>query len=914
MPEFPVQFNIKTQSEANPEAVISTTCVRFTVLTSRMIRLEFSPVNRFEDRPSQIAWYRLQPLPTFDVHRSGISVEVITDNLHLRYIPTKEGEAFSQNNLSIVVKATGSTWQFGQEESQNLKGTLRTLDGVDGQIPLDDGLLSRAGWHVIDDSHGLVFNQQGWLEDRGVAEGSSDLYFLGYGHDYQACIKDYYQVSGPPALVPRWVLGNWWSRYWEYTQQDLQNLMLEFKAHEVPLSVCIIDMDWHLTKIGNQSGVWTGYTWNRELFSDPQGILKFLHEMGLKSALNLHPALGVYPHEEMYPQMARAMGIDPASQVPVQFEIENPEFAKSYFEILHHPQEEQIGIDFWWMDWQQGNPSKLPGLNLLWWINHLHFLDLGRDHRKRSFIFSRWGGLGNQRYPIGFSGDSVISWDSLGFQPYLTATAANVGFGWWSHDIGGHMSGITDAELYTRWVQTGVFSPVMRLHSTKNPFLERRPWGYDTDTFHCVKSAMQLRHALIPYLYSMAWRDHNQGIPLTRPMYHLYPEVEQAYACPNQYAFGSELLVAPFLTPKDADTRLSRQVLWLPEGTWFNFFTDHKYSVSNTSGEWFGLYGELDEIPVFAKAGAILPLGPNVGWGGISNPEKLILHIYPGADNQFNLYEDDGETPAYQSGSYSITRYCQTWKSSDATWEQTFTIDPVQGNSEYIPARREYELRFKAIQKPSRVKILLNGKNVKVQVDYSSDDQYLRLAGISLTPLDSLAVILSGVRIAYVENYHILELKKLVNSFRLGNDLKSEIFTRSAEIAANPLLLATYQFALTCTQMRALVETLLGAGIEQYTKAGEELLIVWNNTGRKEFSWLISGERLPWGAGEHYRLEQGNVPVFQAIRPGEEYQLKRWRHEFKFTTMIQVDFASLLRASIIYNPKKTQQISSLRWS
>jgi alpha-glucosidase (family GH31 glycosyl hydrolase) len=290
------------------------------------------------------------------------------------------------------------------------------LDQADGPIPLEPGLISRSGWSLVDDTQGLVFNDNGWLEPRNSGVSYEDLYFLGYGKDHQACLKDYCKVSGPTPVVPRWVLGNWWSRYWEYRQEELASLMLEFKSHEIPLSVCIIDMDWHITKTGNACSGWTGYTWNRELFPDPQGFLKFLHDLGLRSALNLHPAEGVHAHEEMYAQMAQATGIDPTTREPVRFDLENPDFIEPYFRHLHHPKEAE-GIDFWWMDWQQGNPSRIPGLNLLWWINHIHYFDLGRDKQKRSFVFSRWGGLGNHRYPIGFSGDSVVSWRSLAFQP-----------------------------------------------------------------------------------------------------------------------------------------------------------------------------------------------------------------------------------------------------------------------------------------------------------------------------------------------------------------------------------------------------------------------------------------------------------------------------------------------------------------
>ena len=131
--------------------------------------------------------------------------------------------------------------------------------------------------------------------------------------------------------------------------------------------------------------------------------------------------------------------------------------------------------------------------------------------RRRPFVFSRWGGLGNHRYPIGFSGDTVIHWGSLAFQPYFTSTAANVAYGWWSHDIGGHFYEDGTPELYLRWVQFGVFSPIFRLHSTNKPALDRRPWSKPERIYHAARDAMQLRHALIPYIYSMAWRAHQTG-------------------------------------------------------------------------------------------------------------------------------------------------------------------------------------------------------------------------------------------------------------------------------------------------------------------------------------------------------------------------------------------------------------------
>ena len=264
---------------------------------------------------------------------------------------------------------------------------------------------------------------------------------------------------------------------------------------------------------------------------------------------------------------------------------------------------------------------------------------------KRPFIFSRWGGLGGHRYPIGFSGDTVIGWDALDFQPGFTAVAANVGYGYWSHDIGGHMGGVEDDELYTRWMQYGVFSPIFRMHCTSNPFHERRPWGRGPAAEKAATSALQLRHALIPYIYSMSWRNYSTGQTMICPIYYTHPNEDTfSMSALGAYWFGSEMLAAPFTQPAHKETGLSKNTIYLPEGLWFNFFTGEKVEGNG----WKNIYGTLDDIPVYAKAGAIVPMSEENDWGHTAKSASPELIIFPGADNTFELYEDDGETNDYQ--------------------------------------------------------------------------------------------------------------------------------------------------------------------------------------------------------------------------------------------------------------------------
>ncbi len=792
-------FEFTTEPVAKAAAVVRAAGVRFTVLTPRLLRLEYDPSETFEDRPSQAFWFRRQPVPAYKQRRTAGELEIETGALKLVYQDSPAG--FTPHTLSIELKGAGVTWHYGDRPEGNLRGTGRTLDDANGAIPLEPGLVSRQGWAVVDDSQSLVFNPQGWLQAR-PAQGALDLYFFGYGHAYADCLKDFTRLAGDVPLVPRWMLGNWWSRYWAYSEKELKALVEDFRQHEIPLSICIVDMDWHLTQTGNASTGWTGYTWNRGLFPDPPAFIRWLHQQGLHTALNLHPAEGIHPHEEAYPQVAAHMGIDPASQAPVPFDIADPHFMRGYFDILHHPLE-ALGVDFWWIDWQQGTGSKVANLDPLWFLNHLHFADAGRDKRHRPAIFSRWGGLGNHRYPIGFSGDSIISWDSLAFQPYFTATAANVSYGWWSHDIGGHQRGQEDRELYTRWVQFGVFSPILRLHCTNNPYLERRPWGYDAEVLRVTRQALQLRHALIPYLYSMAWRSTARALPLVTPMYYAWPEEEDAYHCPDQYCFGSELVAAPFVTPCSPETRLSRGSVWLPEGDWFNFFSGETFK----GGQWHPLFGSLEEIPVFARAGGIVPLGALTGWGGIDNPGELSLALFPGADNRFELYEDDGVSQGYKEGRACFTAYEQTW----AEGELRFTIQPTHGDPSLAPASRRYTLAWRGLRQPEGIELTIDGTPFAPITRYDPSSETFSLEKIELGRSSRLSLRLAapaGQSLLAKRDRTRETLRKLLRAFRCNPDLKRELDARLEELIANPALLTSYARQLTEAQTGTLLQML----------------------------------------------------------------------------------------------------------
>lgn len=657
------------------------------MLADGLVRLERAENGVFEDRASAFAINRQLPVPPFEVIESDAHLEVITDRLHLVY----DRGPFSTSGLSVLVRGAvstwHSTWRYGDVPAGgdgNLGGTARTLDEIDGALPLEAGVLSRNGYAMIDDSSSPVLDSDGWLSPRDAS--AQDLYVFAYGRDYSQALQALYALSGPQPLLPRWALGNWWSRYHRYSAVEYSALLDRFAAEAIPFSVAVLDMDWHLVDLDPKHGSgWTGYTWNRELFPDPPGFLRELHERGLKVTLNDHPADGVRAFEDAYPEMAKALGIDPASERPVAFDVTDPEFLQAYFDILHRPLEEQ-GVDFWWLDWQQGPHSRIAGIDPLWMLNHFHFLDSARDGR-RPLTFSRYAGPGSHRYPVGFSGDTVTTWASLDFQPEFTSTASNIGYGWWSHDIGGHMGGIKDDELATRWVQLGVFSPINRLHSVLSPFTSKEPWQFGVQAQQAMTGALRLRHRLLPYLHTMNHRAAHQGIPLVAPMYYEHPWSEEAYRARNQYAFGSQLLVAPITTPADRQLLLGSVTAWLPPGTWVDVFTDLVYDGDRE----MRLHRGPDGIPVLARAGAIVVLDATQAPGNsTANPDALEVLIVVGDDGAFELIEDDGVGPGDDPS---------RWAHTPISFEQAtgvLRLGPARGNTGCLPERRSWTLTFLA--------------------------------------------------------------------------------------------------------------------------------------------------------------------------------------------------------------------------
>ena len=735
---------------ADPDAVVQMGNARFTVLTSRLIRMEWSENGKFEDRATFGVVNRNLPVPDYKVSKNQRKLTINTGDLLLTYGGNGK---FSEENLSVsfsipYTDEKGKTrerkvvWVPGADDSGNLLGTMRTLDKCDGARPAksyDKGVISRDGWAVLDESgRPLLVEDESdwgeWVEERDSSD-RQDLYIFAYGHDYKDAVTDFTKISGKVPLPPKYAFGYWWSRYWQYSDYEFIDLAKEMMSYNIPIDVMVVDMDWHETwslrktkaprdEYGQRIG-WTGYTWQKQLFPSPSNFLEEIHRLGLRTSLNLHPASGIQPYEECYDRfvgdyLSRTDKYDgpegyvgkDGKEVSVPFRITDRDWADAYFNSVIHPLESQ-GVDFWWLDWQQWRQCKyMPSVSNTFWLNWTFFNDKVRQSRTlgqyadRPMIYHRWGGIGSHRYQIGFSGDTYDSWDVLAYLPFFTSTASNVCYGYWGHDIGGHMQKKdheTDPELYTRWLQYGVFTPIFKTHSTKTRFLERRIWTFP-EYFGAMRDAIRLRYTLSPYIYNAARQTYDTGISMCRPMYYDYPEADEAYEYRQQYMFGDDILATAVCQPADSVTGLSETTIWFPEGNdWYDMATGKVYE----GGSVASLRYTVDENPYFVKAGSMIVMASETIRSLQEKSNEFRIFVAPGTCGESSavLYEDDGETQAYAE------EFARTEISRVADGRTVrITVGPRTGNYKGMQDTRKIALTLEGVLPVSEVKV--NGKEV----------------------------------------------------------------------------------------------------------------------------------------------------------------------------------------------------------
>jgi len=516
-----------------------------------------------------------------------------------------------------------------------------------------------------------------WL----VPGSSLDLYVTPTA-SLQRATEAYADLTGRPPVPPRWALGYMQSRWGWRDRAYIEDALKQFVDRKLPVDAFIFDFEWYTPQ--NDYAVpaagatgYSDFSFNPALFPDPAKELAELHAQGIHVVGIRKPRLGNLEALNDLRQRGWITAIDSAvaggrggrgrGTEQRLLDYSKPEvrdwYARQMTPLL------KDGIDGWWNDegeqtytmytyWNQSEAQALAAVNpegRLWTIN-------------RAFQ------PGMQRYgAAAWAGDFLNNWQGLAQTPTRLLNWSLAGMDYSACDIGGFQGNIS-AELLTRWMQAGVFFPVMRSHSS-NTVTPRFPWLYGDQAEGYIRKALDLRYRLVPYYYSLAHEASEKGTPLMRPLAMEFPDDAQAANLSDQWLMGEGLMAAPVLTASSGagdESSGTKRTVYFPKTTW--------YTLDSNKGQDGGKSVEMvipwDQVPTFVRAGTILPLAPVIQHTDDLPGGPLDLQIYPGADGGFTLTEDDGKSTAYMTGQMRQTTF--TWK--DATRTLTWKIaGPYQG-------------------------------------------------------------------------------------------------------------------------------------------------------------------------------------------------------------------------------------------
>ena len=729
-------------AEAGSTSTVVDGPTRFELITPSLVRIEYAADGAFEDRSTLTTEGQLAtgPVP-FETKVKGDTRIIRTSQLTLRW--RRDSGPLVADGLRVRVGKRKLTPTPGPNP-EPLGGWRRSLDFVDKEVPLHEGILSRAGWYLLDDTATALVSGDDFEVRPERTSDYQDLYLFAYGNDYMRALQDLRVLTGPAPMLPRKAFGVWFSRWWPYGAGDWRKLVARFRKEDVPLDTITLDTDYKqihdaaaaataAQRVGapDSNYSWNGWDWNRELYPDPPDFFRWAHSAGLEVGLNVHPSISSTDPRFAETQAESGGGLvadpscenvqaDPNGECMV-FNWADPRQLAAYFG-LHRPFEKD-GVDFWWLDWCcDGSNAIAPGLTADTWINRAYYRRQ-RDRGSRWPAFSRIGGsrgggqsatplgtgaFAEHRYSIQFTGDTCATWPLLSFAAEYTAAAGSIGLPYVSHDIGTFHGAASPSacdpgagpvvvprekilpdDMYARWVQLGTFQPLDRLHSHHGL---RLPWEYSRDTERIASRFLRLRGRLAPYLYTLADEAHETGVPMVRAMYLQWPALEAAYRHPSQYTLGSDVLVAPVAKPGASP----RSEVWFPPGRWVDWFTGETHRGPATEN----LKVPLSRMPVFVRAGGIVPLQQSLPSTPVGPPRSITLSAQSGT-GETTLYDDSGRGFGYKKGKSTLTSITQR-RVAGVT---EFTVGAAIGGFGSAPRKRSYEIRLVGVPRPGLVTI-----------------------------------------------------------------------------------------------------------------------------------------------------------------------------------------------------------------
>lgn len=625
-----------------------------------------------------------------------ITGEADNDLRHIDYALPRNGK------IEQRFEASGDEAFYGLGQHQNgrldQRGRLVRLQQTNGDVGVPM-LVSSAGY-------GILWNNASVTEiDLGMPQASSRLVFRSeagsgvdyhffYGPDLDQVIAGYRAVTGDAPLMARWTWGLWQSKERYQTQEELVGIAERYRAMRVPIDVVV--QDWQYW----QPGQWGSHQFDPKRYPDPKAMIARLR------ALDMHTAISVWPRFDI--GTANLAALDAAGAAyPRVYRNVYPAGEGRWYDpfsargrALYWRQISdalgRIGFDAWWLDASEaelgGRWGEMrdvttgagPGAELYNAYPLMHTSAVHDGARadypgKRPVILTRSAFAGQQRNAaITWSGDIHGSWDVLKAQVPAALNFSLSGIPYWSSDTGGFFGGEPRdpayAELFTRWLQFAVFTPMFRIHGT-GPGKEI--WAFDAGVQPNLVDAVRLRYRLLPYIYSLSWQITDRRATMMRPLVMDFAGDREARLSDDQYMFGPAFLVSPVLEKAVATRRVQ-----LPgDADWYDFWTGARLRPGVMDAD-----TPIGHIPLHVRAGTILPLGPVVQHSGERPDAPLEIRVYRGRNGSFELYEDEGDGQGYRAGARSVIRF----NLDDASG--VLTIGRREGRYKRMPAKRVFRV------------------------------------------------------------------------------------------------------------------------------------------------------------------------------------------------------------------------------
>ena len=720
----------------NNRFIVKGTNYRFTVLTPRLIRIEYNKNGAFEDRATSLVVNRTFGDSNFSRTEDEVSLTIGTEYFTLTYIKDRP---IAGNNIKVTINGTDKEWYPGHKEIRNVGSITYSLDDLSTNLKLGKGLYSMDGFVVIDDSKNFVIENEAFLP----REETTDLYLFAYRNDLGLCLQDYFTLTGYPPMIPRYALGCWWYKNDVYNMTSIDDTLKKFNDNKIPISIFLLGDKWH-NNIEN-------YMYDRNLF-DVQTLNRYYFSKPQVFGLTITPELPISNNDPLYNTVAQYIQANKngISLIPLNNNTINIYLNLIVNNLL------SSGIKLFNIDYY--NPQDTQGLFLL---NHYHYAIANMN--ERGIILSRNPGVAPHRYPVIYTGKTKVSWDTLKVLPSYNNSAANMGVCWLANAIGGYYSGIEDDELFIRYIQFGVFSSIFLLAGDTGKYYKREPWKWNPLIMNVIREYMQLRNKLVPYIYNESYLYHKYGVPLVQPLYYKYPKIYDEPNYVNQYFFGSRIMISPMIKKKNTEMNRVVQRVFIPSGIWYDYLTGKKF-VGNKY--YVGFY-KKEDYPIFVKEGSIIPMSLDMN---TQIPVNMEIQIFPaenGLYGNYELYEDDGINKSINKN-YLITK--MNLDKVDNGYH--FVINRKEGNLN-VP-NRNYLLRFRNMKSPDKVLVKLHGNITEQPFEIEKNDLLINLENVNTYEPIEIEIIGKNLEIETISVINE-EIEGILDDLEINTILKEEI-------------------------------------------------------------------------------------------------------------------------------------------